>query len=472
MKDDRTEIRQKIDGWFELHSDEMFEDISRLIAIKSVRGPAEEGAPYGTGPREALSLAQSILEEHGFTVSVFEDMIITADIGPAPPLMGIMAHLDVVETGDGWNTDPFIMAKKDGRIYGRGATDNKGPSVASMYAMRCARELYPDMPGGCRLILGSGEETGCTDIAQYLSKNDPQPNVFTPDAGFPVINIEKGRILPFFKASWEKDLALPRLVSITGGNSTNVVPGLVEAVVEGFSLHDAETFCREFSEKTGASISAREDVGRLVLSAEGKSAHAARPFEGLNALTALLETLASMPFAQSPGFGYIRALNRLFPHGDIHGEGLGIAMSDEKTGQLTLNFGVLGYTETDLTGNFDSRTPACADEIDLLGMTRESLEREGFVMTDSTISHCHHTPEESPFVQTLLRIYHEYTGNPGHCLSTGGQTYVHEIPGGVVFGVGLSGLSDGVHGANEHVDVRHLINSAKMFTQTILDMCG
>ena len=472
MKDNRAEIRREVDDWFELHSGEMLEDLGRLIAINSVRGPTEDGAPYGAGPREALSLAQAMLEERGFSAGVFEDMILTADIGPAPPLMGILAHLDVVGAGDGWDSDPFEMTLREGKIFGRGASDNKGPSVAAMYAMYCARDLCPKLKSGFRLLLGSGEEIGCEDIALYLSKNQPPPNVFTPDAGYPVVNIEKGRITPFFKASWDKDDTLPRVLSITGGKTTNVVPDRAGAVVEGFTLREAEAFCRGFSEKTGAAISVREDGAQLRFTSEGKSAHASRPELGINAQTALIGMLAAMPFAESPGFGYIRAMNRLFPHGDLHGRALGIAMSDELTGELTVSFDVLGYTETDFSGNFDSRTPACADEVDLLGMTRAALEREGIAMTDNTISHCHHTPEESPFVQNLLRIYQEYTGNPGECLSMGGQTYVHEIQGGVAFGVNPPGVEDNVHGANEFISMENLIVSAKMFTQAIIDMCA
>ena len=471
MNVNRAQTMRRIEDWFGLHRDEMIEDLGRLLAINSVRSAAENGAPYGSGPRAALALARSMLEERGFAVSDFEDIIITADLGPSPPLMGILAHLDIVAAGDGWETDPFAMTIKDSRIYGRGATDNKGPAVASMYAMYCARDLFPELQSGFRLLLGSGEEVGCLDIAQYIEKNDPPPNVFTPDADYPVVNIEKGRITPFFRASWEKYAELPRVISIVGGKTTNVVPGSAEAIVEGFSFDEADKYCLEYSSKTGAVISAREDGGQMIITAEGVSTHAASPHLGINAQTALVEMLSAMPFARSAGFEYIRALNRLFPHGDYLGRALGIAMSDEKSGELTVNFGVLNYTMVDFTGNFDSRTPACADKADLPGMVQTALLREGITMTDHTLSHCHHTPEESPFVRTLLSIYEEYTGGAGECLAIGGQTYVHEIPGGVAFGCEFPGADNSIHGAGEFIGVEQLLISAKMFAMAIIDMC-
>ena len=468
----RAEIRESIEEWFVLHSDEMIEDLGRLLAIKSVNGAAENGAPYGRGPRTALSLTRSMLEEQGFAVSEFEDIIITADMGPSPPHMGILAHVDVVGAGEGWNSDPYKMAIKDGKIYGRGATDDKGPAVAAMYAMYCARELCPELQSGFRILIGSGEEIGCLDIARYLEKNEPPPNVFTPDAVFPVVNIEKGRITPFFSASWEEEATLPRIVSISGGKTTNVVPDHAEACIEGLSIDEVEGYCRDYAAKTGAAMSACENGDHVIITAEGTASHAAEPYLGLNAQTALIETLSALPFAESAGFRNIRALNRLFPHGDCSGRALGIAMSDETTGELTVNFGVFKYTQTGFTADFDSRTPACADKVDLVGMVRDAFDRENITMTNNTISHCHNTPEDSPFVQTLLRIYVEYTGNESECLAIGGQTYAHGIPGGVAFGCSLPGIDNMVHGANEFIGVEQLIISAKMFAEAILETCG
>ena len=472
MSNNRADIRQKIENWFELHSDEMIEDLGRLIAVKSIKGPPDKGMPYGQASREVLTLAQTMLEDRGFTVSVFEDMIITADMGPGPPKLGILAHLDIVDPGEGWETDPYKLTIKDSRIYARGTGDDKGPAAAAMYAMYCARELCPELKNGFQLILGSGEETGCEDIAQYLSKNTPPPYVFTPDASYPIVNIEKGRATVFFGASWEKETALPRVISITGGKTLNVVPNRAEAVVEGFSINELDTYCMIASAQTGTKITVDAGEVGIIISAEGTATHAATPHLGVNAQTALLDMLSGMPFAEGKGYEYICALSRLFPHGDCYGRALGAAMSDEKTGELTLNFGVLRFTETDLAGNFDSRTPACADEIDLIGMMQAALEHEGIKLTNTVTSKCHHTPEDSPFVQTLMNIYEEYTGNTREYLSMGGQTYVHEIPGGVAFGCKLPDIDNNVHGANEFIDMEQLMVSAKMFAQAIIDLCG
>ena len=474
MSNNRAEMKQKIEAWFDKRDEEMKKDLSRLIAIRSVRGPELDGAPYGLKSREVLGLAASMLEEHGFEATVFEDVVATAELGPAPPLLGILAHLDIVEEGEGWDTDPFIMTEKDGKLYGRGVIDNKGPAVAAMYAMYCVRDLYPELSKGLQLILGSSEETGFDDITRYMKKNQMPPHVFSPDSLFPVVNVEKGRFGPFFSASWEKDTALPRIISATGGKTMNIVPNRAEAVIEGLSFEEVEGFCRKHSELTGVVLSACKDTeeNRIVIAAEGKASHAAMPQLGNNAQTALIGMLAAMPFAKSAGFDCICALSRLFPHGDNNGKAIGIAMSDEVTGELTVNFGVMRLTEYEFSGNFDCRSPACADDADLFGITEAAMKSEGIVITRHSLSKSHVTPEDSPFVQTLLEIYEDYTGNPRECHSMGGQTYVHDIPGGVVFGCAMPGANNGAHGPNEFFDVDQFILSAKIFTQVILDMCG
>ena len=467
-----NELTKQIDSWFQRNDLKFRSDLEKLIAINSVRGPEEEGMPYGRASFEALETAKKMLNENGVEAENFENIVITADFVDAPPVIGVLAHLDIVAAGEGWDYDPFELTIDEGRYYGRGVIDNKGPAVAAMYAMYCARELCPDLKHGYRLILGSGEETGCLDIKEYLKKNDPPPNVFSPDSDFPIVNVEKGRLLLMFKASWSEDTASPRILEIHGGETPNVVPNVCEAVIEGISLSDVEAFCKKYSAETGAEISAREVGDTVIITSKGKASHACYPESGLNAQTALVKMLSAMPFAESKGFEYIRALNDLMPHGDYIGQALGLKMSDEISGNLTLNFGVLNYSATEMSGNFDSRTPLCADDIDIFGNTKAKFEAKGFEVTSGELVKCHVTDENTPFVQTLARVYEKYTGNKGECMAIGGSTYVHGIPGGVVFGCRMPGENNNLHGPNENISIEHLMMSAKMFTEVIIEMCG
>jgi succinyl-diaminopimelate desuccinylase len=81
---------------------------------------------------------------------------------------------------------------ENGRIYGRGVSDDKGPALGALYAMRAVREASIPLKHRVRLIAGCDEETGMTDMAYYRAHSDLPDYGFSPDAEYPLINIEKG----------------------------------------------------------------------------------------------------------------------------------------------------------------------------------------------------------------------------------------------------------------------------------------
>ncbi len=468
----REAARRAVDAWFEAHSGELLEDVRRLIAVRSVREAPAPGMPYGPGPAAALEVAMGMLSAKGFSPFNFENRVVTADLNAHAPVLGILAHLDTVGVGDGWSSDPLEAAVRDGRLYGRGASDDKGPAVAALYALAAAKALAPELAKGCRLILGSAEETGHDDLSHYRKAHDMPPNVFTPDADYPVVNAEKGRYVPDFSAVWPESGALPRVLSLRGGATANAVPDRAEAVVEGLPVGRVSEYCAEFSKETLAVLEAEALDGAVKIISDGKAAHAAEAHEGINAQTALLSMLAALPLADSEALSCIRKLSGFFPHGDTSGEALGIAMSDEVSGPLTLNFGVLDVGPAGLTANFDCRTPKCATPETLDAVVARRLNEAGFKINKLTKTPFHYTSADTDFVRTLLKVYEEYTGQKGECLPMGGQTYVHDINGGVAFGCVFPGVDTRMHGADEFIPVDDLILSAKMFTQVILDMCS
>ena len=190
------EYRKKIAAFAESHREEMLEDISILCRINSARKPYETGMPYGRGAAEVLGRALRMAEEYGFSTKNYANYAGAADYSTAlPKRLDILAHLDVVPAGGGWSiTKPFEPLVVDGRIYGRGTADDKGPAVAALYAMRCVKELGVPLSGNVRLILGTDEECGSSDIRYYYNIEEEAPMTFSPDANYPVTNVEKGRL--------------------------------------------------------------------------------------------------------------------------------------------------------------------------------------------------------------------------------------------------------------------------------------
>ena len=163
--------------------------------------------------------------------------------------------------------------EKDGKIYGRGTADDKGPAIAALYAMRAVKELGIPLKKNVRLILGTDEECGSSDIEYYYSKEPEAPMTFSPDIEYPVVNVEKGRLPGHFTMNFEVSEALPRLVSLKCGTKINVVPGKAKAVVEGFEDGVLETAAKAAEEKTGVHFTMEAKDGAVEITAEGKGAN-------------------------------------------------------------------------------------------------------------------------------------------------------------------------------------------------------
>ncbi len=428
---------KRVKEYFESRSDEILEDISALVAVDSVRGDAEPGAPYGPGPRRALERALEIVRAHGLEGSILGDRVLVAELGEGEPELGILAHLDVVPPAGEWKvTEPYVMRRVDGKIYGRGVIDDKGPAVCALYALLCARDLGL-VRRKVQLILGSDEECGSGDIEWYMEHYKMPPKVFTPDGSFPVVNTEKGRAHLLITAPPQGE----GVKYVSGGSVPNAVPAVCRA-----ELSDGER-----------------------IEVTGRAAHASTPDEGDNAVTKMLEELAER---EGGGFALFRALSRAFPHGDNGGFALGQNCSDELSGALTVNLGVLEYdADKGLTAHVDCRVPVCGDGKKIAAALRETLGDLAKVEILG-VSAPHHTPGDSDFVRGLLKIYEEYTGERCEPQSMGGGTYVHEIEGGVAFGAEFPGSDVHMHEPDERVDVAELLLGGEMYAEVVAAFCG
>src|SRR5690606_321588 len=141
---------------------------------------------------------------------------------------------------------------------------------------------------------------------------------------------------------------------------------------------------------------------------------------------------------------------------------------DDIAGPLTVNLSVFAYSPTRAYGFIDCRTPLSATEANTMDVLATRLAEHGMTLQRSGFSPPHHTPADTPFVRTLLRSYEAYTGQEGTCLSSGGGSYVHGIPGGVVFGGTMPGVDTRPHGADEFIVVEDWITSAKIYAQAII----
>ena len=186
-------MKEKISEFVYSHREEMVDIIRQLVEIPSVKGKPEQSAPFGAEPRRALDKMLEICREHGFVTGCHDNVMGTADYAPSGKVgLGILCHLDVVPAEPlNWSCPPFQLTRRDGKLFGRGVIDDKGPCAASLMALYCIKELGIPLKKGVRLLFGTDEENGSEDLEIYRSTHELPPMVFTPDGSFPVITLKK-----------------------------------------------------------------------------------------------------------------------------------------------------------------------------------------------------------------------------------------------------------------------------------------
>ena len=450
-----SEIRE----YFQSKQSEIKDVLAELVKIPSVLGEPSENAPFGKEPKRVLEKMLRICEENGFKTGCYDNAIGYAQLGETAEL-GILCHLDVVPAeGKGWKTDPFTLTEKDGVLYGRGVIDDKGPAVAALFAMKCVKELGFPLKKGVRLIFGTDEENGSADLDFYLKNENFPPMVFTPDAGFPVINIEKGMARSRFFGKYLGGA----LVSFHGGIIPNAVPDSAECVLRGIS-RDKITSAIE-NDRSGAKFAFSENGDTITISCVGKPAHASTPESGINAVTALISLLNRIIENAT-----LAGLEGLFPFGETDGKSVGLKCSDEH-GALTAVFSIFNYDENGCEGVVDVRFPCCknlafVDEAERSAFAKINLEYERFMGDEP-----HIVPEDSDFIRALLSVYEEIEGEKGYCRAIGGGTYVHNIAGGVAFGAERGDTDYNMHADNEFITTDELLRDAELFAEVIKKIC-
>ena len=193
---DEARFVAQLDRWLQDHRQEMVAAVQALCRIRSVQDEPAPGQPFGPGVAEALEWVRRRAEALGFRTRNVDGYAIDAEIGEGDEWIAILAHVDVVPEGSGWTHPPYAAEIHDGKIYARGAVDDKGPTVAALYAMKAVADLA--LAAGrrparrARLVVGGNEESGFECVKYYFAR-EPQPALgFSPDAMFPLVHAEKG----------------------------------------------------------------------------------------------------------------------------------------------------------------------------------------------------------------------------------------------------------------------------------------
>src|SRR6056297_1308902 len=207
--------------------------LQKLIKIKSVEAKAKEGMPFGEGINETLHEFLKTAEQLGLKTKNVDGYAGHVEIGKGDELLALLCHLDVVPEGSNWKHPPYAAEIHDNKMYGRGTIDDKGPAVASLYALKAIKESEVKLNKRVRLIVGTDEESGWEGLKYYFKKEEQPDFAFSPDAAFPVIHAEKGILIFDLKGEYKIREDAPIIIeSIEGGNAPNMVPDYCEALLK------------------------------------------------------------------------------------------------------------------------------------------------------------------------------------------------------------------------------------------------
>lgn len=465
---EHEELTKKIDAYLEENWETMVDDITTLVRIPSFEelDKAAEGAPFGPGPKEALTAALKLAADMGFQTHDAEGYIGFADFpGTSETQLGIIGHMDVVPAGPGWNFEPYAVTRKDGYLVGRGTLDDKGPSVVALHAMKFWKDLQDEgavsqFPYTIRFLFGANEESGMADVQYYHKHYEDPAFLFTPDAEFPVCYGEKGGYDGVITSKPIQECARV-IAEFEGGAATNAVPGLAHAIVNA-DAHELKNTDRIVVTEAGP--------GRARLEATGKGAHASMPADGVNAIGLIVDYLLENGLCGADERAFLELDQKLLNHTD--GSGVGIKSSDEYFGPLTVIGGTIALKDDRFVQTVDSRFPTSITADEITERLRQLAEEIGGSFENTLLMEPFLVKPDSPVIQALLNAYNEATGEDAKPFTMGGGTYAREFKSGASFGpekpweknpdwVGT------MHGPDEGVSEELLKQSFKIYALTL-----
>lgn len=444
----------KTDKWLDEHKQDLVEQLRAVVRIPSLEGPAIEAAPgkpspgpgmpptpptppspFGVEVRKCEDYVIKIATQMGLDAKDHDGFYATVDAGveegKKKEVLGIVAHLDVVPEGTGWEYPAYSSDIVGDKIYGRGTVDDKGPAIASLFALKSVVDSGYKFKRQVRLLYGLNEETGMRGILKYIENNEPFDIGFTPDGTYPVCNSEFNCIHAKFKKEYDS------AITFRSGEAANIVPALAKASLNG----------KEF-ETTGIQT------------------HGSTPWEGENAAQKMIKLLAAEELAGEDK-KVIEVLNKYLGEG-YWGKEFSIDFEDQ-TGKQTLNLGIVKWDEKGFEIVLDLRCPTANDVDKIKNNLTNAFKECGAELVDWNFSAGYFLSEDSEIVKTLMNVYQNRTNDKASKpFSMGGGTYARKLPNCVSFGP--EGWLDvcSCHIPNEFILKSTLLENAKMIADAII----
>lgn len=429
------------------------ESLKTIVSYPSVLNEGENGTPFGQSIQNVLEKMLEITRSLGFKTYIDpKGYYGYAEIGQGEELLAVLCHLDVVPAGDlsDWETPPFEATIKDGWIHGRGVQDDKGPSLAALYAVKALMDAGVTFNKRIRFIYGTDEETLWRCMARYNELEETATLGFAPDSSFPLTYAEKGLLQVKLHGSGSQELA------IEAGEAFNVVPA--KASYTGNLADSLEDELKKQSFEYERTV----DTVTVI----GVPKHSKDAAEGVNAIVRLATGLNLL--VQHPAIQFIaEAVGE-----DATGSSLFGEISDKPSGTLSFNISGLTINPDKSEIRIDMRIPVLADKDKLVQELSQIAEKYQLRYEEFDYLAPLYVPLDSELVSTLMAVYKEKTNDDSPAVSSGGATFARTMPNCVAFGALFPGALQTEHQANERTVIEDLYKAMDIYAETIYRLAG
>lgn len=429
------------------------ESLKTIVSYPSVLNEGENGTPFGQSIQNVLEKTLEITRSLGFKTYIDpKGYYGYAEIGQGEELLTVLCHLDVVPAGDlsDWETPPFEATIKDGWIHGRGVQDDKGPSLAALYAVKALMDAGVTFNKRIRFIYGTDEETLWRCMARYNELEETATLGFAPDSSFPLTYAEKGLLQIKLHGSGSQELA------IEAGEAFNVVPAKASYTGNLADSLEVELKKQAFEYERTA------DTVTVI----GVPKHSKDAAEGVNAIVRLATGLN--PLIQHSAIQFIAEAVRE----DATGSSLFGEISDEPSGTLSFNVSGLTINQDKSEIRIDLRIPVLADKDKLVRELSQIAEKYQLRYEEFDYLAPLYVPLDSELVSTLMAVYKEKTNDDSPAVSSGGATFARTMPNCVAFGALFPGALQTEHQANERTVIEDLYKAMDIYAETIYRLAG
>jgi succinyl-diaminopimelate desuccinylase len=495
----RTVSLEAMQAAAERATPEMTRFLSETLTYASVEpeGPTllpETEALLEHALRQGEALGFSARRAAGGLVGVLE-------YGQGEETVGVLIHLDVVPPGElsEWEYPPFSGEIANGKVYGRGAQDDKGALPGILWGAKILIDEGMTFSRRLRIILGTKEETSFEDVRTYFAEEPPPDFGIAPDGPF-IVRGESGYIdLGYAFTGLGAAAARDQAVYWDGGTIINSVPDFsylvlasaepeatraeLEALIEqvtaeftrGDMVPDLEVFdYDEFVEERALTGLPRGD---LVLVSRGQIAHSSIPQTGRNAIVEVALVGARMTELGEGAFS--RAFAFVDEKIGLSTDGSGFGLEDDKPFPAA----------ADTTASLDLvRTDTAADQVELAINFRVGLANTIAEITEKSSAaaaqygatttrqigvafDAYHFADDHPLLALVVASWKEVRGTDPILLSVGGTTYAKAAPNLVCYGpvdLGEDGLY--FHTSNEQFPVASLTRNAVLYAHVLQEL--